>query len=65
MALALAVAGPGLWIIVAAFFAFRFFDIFKPGIHWIEERGWPGTIVWDDLLAGLYAGGTLALLLHF
>jgi len=59
MALALAIAGPGLWTVVAAFFAFRFFDIFKPGIHWIEERGWPGIIVWDDLLAGLYAGGML------
>ena len=59
MALALAIAGPGLWTIAAAFFAFRFFDIFKPGIHWIEERGWPGTIVWDDLLAGLYAGGAV------
>jgi phosphatidylglycerophosphatase A len=60
MALALAIAGPGLWTIAAAFFAFRFFDIFKPGIHWIEERGWPGTIVWDDLLAGLYAGGAVS-----
>ncbi len=60
MALALAIAGPGLWTVAAAFFAFRFFDIFKPGIHWVEERGWPGTIVWDDLLAGLYAGGAVA-----
>lgn len=62
MALALAIAGPGFWTIAAAFFAFRFFDIFKPGIHWIEERGWPGTIVWDDLLAGLYAGAVVMLL---
>jgi phosphatidylglycerophosphatase A len=59
MALALAITGPGLWTIVAVFFAFRFFDILKPGIHWIEKRGWPGTIVWDDLLAGLYAGGAV------
>jgi phosphatidylglycerophosphatase A len=57
MALALAITGPGLWTIIAAFFAFRFFDILKPGIHWIEKRGWPGIIVWDDLLAGIYAGG--------
>jgi len=67
MALTLAIAGPGLWTVIAAFFAFRFFDILKPGIHWIEKRGWPGTIVWDDLLAGLYAGGAVAiasLLLH-
>lgn len=59
MALTLAIAGPGVSMILAAFFAFRFFDIFKPGIHWVEERGWPGTIVWDDLLAGLYAGGAI------
>ena len=61
MALALAIAGPGLWTVATLFFVFRFFDIFKPGIHWIEERGWAGTIVWDDLLAGLYAGGAVVL----
>jgi len=61
MALALAIAGPLPSAILAAFSAFRFFDIFKPGIHWIEERGWPGVIVWDDLLAGLYAGGAVIL----
>lgn len=44
----------------AAFFLFRFFDIFKWGVHWIETRSWPGTIVWDDVLAGLYAGLVLA-----
>jgi len=59
MALALAIIGPGVWANLAAFFAFRFFDIFKPGIHWVEKRGWSGTIVWDDLLAGLYAGGAV------
>lgn len=42
--------------LAAAFCAFRFFDIFKPGISWIEKRPLRGTIVWDDLLAGLYAG---------
>jgi phosphatidylglycerophosphatase A len=63
MALTLAIVGPGFWTIIAAFFAFRFFDILKPGIHWIENRGWPGTIVWDDLLAGLYAGGVVCLVL--
>ena len=56
MSLTLALSGPDpLWIL-ASFVAFRFFDIVKPGIHWVEERGWRGTIVWDDLLAGLYAG---------
>jgi len=56
MAAALALAGGGLWAVVAAFFAFRFFDIFKVGVHWVEQRGWPGGIVWDDLLSGVYAG---------
>ncbi len=56
MAVALALAGSGLWAVAAAFFAFRFFDIFKIGVHWVEERGWAGGIVWDDVLAGLYAG---------
>lgn len=59
MAVTLAIAGSGFWMILASFFAFRFFDIFKPGIHWIEERGWPGVIVWDDVVAGLYAGVTV------
>lgn len=59
MAVTLAIAGSGFWMILAAFFAFRFFDIFKPGVHWIEERGWPGVIVWDDVVAGLYAGVTV------
>jgi phosphatidylglycerophosphatase A len=58
MAAALALAGSGLWVIAAAFIAFRFFDIFKIGVHWVERRGWPGGIVWDDVLSGLY-GGTL------
>lgn len=62
MALALALAGPSPWSVCAAFFAFRFFDIFKPGIHWVEKRNWPGSIVWDDLLAGLYAGAAVGAL---
>ncbi len=56
MAAALVLSGGAWWAIAAAFFAFRFFDIFKIGVHWVEERGWPGGIVWDDVLAGLYAG---------
>ena len=56
MAAALALAGSGPWAIATAFFAFRFFDIFKIGVLWVEKRGWPGSIVWDDVLAGFYAG---------
>lgn len=45
-----------------AFVLFRFFDVTKIGVHWVEERRWPGTIVWDDVLAGLYAAVLTALL---
>jgi len=69
MSLALLIAGPGWLAIIASFFAFRFFDIFKLGIHWIEKRKTLGTVVWDDLLAGLYAGllikGSFMLLHHY
>jgi phosphatidylglycerophosphatase A len=44
------------WGAVLAFGLFRFFDVTKPGIKWVERRKWPGKVVWDDLLAGLYAG---------
>jgi phosphatidylglycerophosphatase A len=56
MAAALVLAGPQPWAVTAAFFAFRFFDIFKVGVRWVEQRNWPGGIVWDDVLSGLYAG---------
>jgi phosphatidylglycerophosphatase A len=56
MALALALSGPHPLAVAAAFFAFRFFDILKVGVRWIEKRNLPGGIVWDDVLAGLYAG---------
>ncbi len=47
----------GGWLaILAGFFAFRAFDIFKWGIHWVETLPIRGKIVWDDLLAGLCAG---------
>ncbi|MEX0678416.1 MAG: phosphatidylglycerophosphatase A [Pirellulales bacterium] len=64
MAVALALSGSGWWAMAAAFFAFRFFDIFKIGVHWVEERGWPGGIVWDDLLAGVYAGALVVAVLR-
>lgn len=45
------------WIMVlAGFFLFRVFDIFKWGVDWVEKLPVPGKIVWDDVLAGLYAG---------
>jgi phosphatidylglycerophosphatase A len=60
MAAALVLTGPAPWAVVATFFAFRFFDIFKVGVHWIERRNLPGGIVWDDVLAGLYAGALVS-----
>ncbi len=42
------------WQFLAALVLFRIFDILKPGVHWIEKRNIRGTIVWDDLLAGIY-----------
>jgi len=44
------------WAVVAGFLFFRLFDIFKWGIAWIEKVPVRGSILWDDLLAGLYAG---------
>lgn len=44
------------WLFVFAFIGFRFFDILKPGIQWVERLPIPGKVVWDDLLAGLYTG---------
>lgn len=53
----LTVAGP-----IGAFFAFRFFDIFKPGLHAIETSAIPGKIVWDDLGAAVLGAMVLQVL---
>lgn len=46
----------GLPYWAAAFFLFRFFDIFKPlGIRRLEKIGGGWGVVLDDMLAGLYA----------
>lgn len=49
-------ASASWWWIVWAFALFRVFDIFKWGIDWVEKVPFRGRVVWDDLLAGLYAG---------
>lgn len=49
-------ATPPPWLFLVALVAFRFFDILKPGIQWVERLPIPGKVVWDDALAGLYAG---------
>jgi phosphatidylglycerophosphatase A len=48
--------GAPWWAVILGFFLFRVFDIFKWGVHWVEALPIPGKIVWDDILAGLYAG---------
>jgi phosphatidylglycerophosphatase A len=57
--------GAPWWAVVAGFFLFRIFDIFKWGVHWVEELPISGKIVWDDVLAGLYAGIALWVLCWF
>ncbi|MDX9699196.1 MAG: phosphatidylglycerophosphatase A [Rhodocyclaceae bacterium] len=49
---------------LAAFVAFRFFDIVKPPpIHWFDRRFKNGFgVMFDDLLAAIYAIASLALL---
>lgn len=58
---------PGVpwWAVIAGFFLFRIFDIFKWGVHWVEDLPIAGKIVWDDVLAGLYAGIALWILCRF
>lgn len=51
--------------VVAAFFLFRFYDIFKPGpIGWAERLPGSWGIMMDDLMAGLCANITVRLLLY-
>lgn len=56
--LALGIAGPGLAAHIAAFVAFRFFDIKKPGpiyrVQYLRPAGL--GIMADDVLAGIAAG---------
>ena len=50
------------WMLFVGFLFFRIFDIFKWGVSWVEGLPISGKIVWDDLIAGLYAGlATLAI----
>jgi phosphatidylglycerophosphatase A len=48
------------------FIFFRAFDILKPPpVRWLESLPEGAGIVLDDVAAGLYALGTMHLLLHF
>lgn len=50
----------GTWTWLAAFLLFRLFDVWKPGmIRRIDRSGMPGSIMLDDLAAGITAAATL------
>ena len=55
------------WIVLAAFILFRFYDILKPlGIKRIDEgMHSPASVMFDDVLAGIYAALTLQAILWF
>ena len=66
-AIALAFFPPRVWILVTGFFLFRLFDIWKPGpVGWLDKNvpGAGGTL-FDDVLAGVFAGGCLGVLYFF
>jgi phosphatidylglycerophosphatase A len=56
--------GAGWWVLVAAFVAFRVFDIWKPyPVRRLEGLGGGLGIMADDLLAGFYAAAVTSLLI--
>ncbi|MFZ1751090.1 MAG: phosphatidylglycerophosphatase A [Saprospiraceae bacterium] len=55
-----------LYILIAGFVLFRFFDIVKPlGIKKIDGIKSPHAVMLDDALAGIYTNVTLHVLLYF
>jgi len=62
-----AAPGQACWGLLAALALFRLFDVWKPWpIAWVDRRVGGGFgIMVDDLLAAVYAGAILALLLLF
>jgi phosphatidylglycerophosphatase A len=55
--------GAGTWAVVAAFAAFRLFDIWKPyPVRRLEGLGGGLGIMADDMLAGFYAAALMSLL---
>ncbi|MBT8456160.1 MAG: phosphatidylglycerophosphatase A [Rhodobacteraceae bacterium] len=67
LSIGLAQAGVDPWVFpwpgwVAAFFLFRFFDIFKLGpAAWADRRHDALGVMLDDVFAGIYAGVAVAL----
>lgn len=55
--------GPSVLALTVAFFVFRFFDIFKPPpARRLERLGGGDGILLDDVVAGLYGLGVMAVL---
>jgi phosphatidylglycerophosphatase A len=45
---------------------FRFFDILKPlGIKYFDKMNTPASVIFDDVLAGIYANISLVLILKY
>jgi len=56
----------GWWTVAAGFFAFRFFDIWKPyPANQLEALPSGLGVMADDVMAGFYAGAFLSLLCSF
>ena len=55
----------GLWFVwIWAFISFRFFDIIKLGlVGWADNLGGALGVILDDILAGIAAGFTVAIIL--
>jgi len=55
-----------IWIFLAGFILFRFFDIIKPlGIRKIDQWHTPHSVMLDDVLAGIYANVILQIIVYF
>ena len=55
-----------MYIFICAFALFRFFDILKPWpISWADQISSPFGVMFDDVLAGLYAALSLSIILFF
>ena len=54
-------------LLLLGFVAFRFFDIIKPWpILWVDKKVHGGFgIMFDDVLAGVYSGLVLAIVIHW
>lgn len=55
------------WAVLAGFVLFRLFDVWKPWpIAWFDRRVKGGFgVMLDDVIAGIFAGVVLLLILHF